>query len=216
MSKSTFCYLISLLLVFILVVPGFGQTRVGKLGVGVDGSMQYIFGAGSVTTSPAIGYGINMSYSIMEGLSLRSKVAIDQLSWKNASSQSQATDIMSLNFYLSGDLMPNSSFNIFILGGGGLALFDPRNPNGGRESSASSTDFHFIGGLGVDYFLSEFWSITMMGEYVLTNSIYYNGPPSSDNDSFLRGSIQIRYYFFDQSFITKLLEAQRERSKRSK
>ena len=72
MLKSFSSYLISLLLVFILVVPGFGQTRVGKLGVGVDGSMQYVFGAGSVTTTPAIGYGLNMSYSLFNGLSLRS------------------------------------------------------------------------------------------------------------------------------------------------
>ena len=50
MSKSSFSCLISLLLIFILVVPGFGQTRVGKLGVGVDGSMQYVFGAGNVNT----------------------------------------------------------------------------------------------------------------------------------------------------------------------
>jgi hypothetical protein len=217
MSKSSFCCLISLLLIFILVVPGFGQTRVGKLGVGVDGSMQYVFGAGSVTTSPAIGYGLNMSYSMMEGLSLRSKIAVNQLSWETTPvKKSITTDLMSLSGYLSIDLMPNSSFNIFLLGGGALAFYDPKTAEGGREVGASSSDIHFIGGLGADLFLSEFWSITMMGEYVLTNSQYYNGPVNSSSDSFLRGSIQIRYYFFDQSFITKLLETQRERSNRNK
>ena len=212
MSKSTISYLISLLLVFILVIPGFGQTRVGKFGIGVDGSAQYIFGAGSVNTSPAIGYGLNMSYSLMEGLGIRSKIAVDQLSWKNTGGTTTTTDIMSLNFYLSGDLMPNSPFNIFVLGGGGLAFYDPKLPDGTR-APVSSSDIQFIGGLGADYFLSEFWSITVMGEYVLTNSKYYNGPANSDNDSFLRGSIQIRYYFFDQSFIVKLLQAQSDRSK---
>ncbi|MGD0036155.1 MAG: outer membrane beta-barrel protein [Bacteroidota bacterium] len=216
MSKFSFCYLISLLLIFILVVPGFGQTRVGKLGVGVDGSMQYIFGAGNVNTSPAIGYGLNMSYSIMEGLGIRSKIAYNQLSWKASTGASATTDLMSLNFYLSGDLMPNSPFNIFVLGGGGFAFYDPKQPDGSHTTGISSFDVHYIGGLGADYFLSEFWSITLMGEYVLTNSKYYNGPLSSDNDSFLRGSIQIRYHFFDQSFITKLLEAEHERSKQSK
>jgi hypothetical protein len=213
MSKSTISYLISLVLVFILVVPGFGQTRVGKLGVGLDGSMQYVFGGGSVNSSPAIGYGINMSYSIMEGLGIRSKFAWNELSWKPSSSGSSfTTDMTMLNLYVSGDLMPNSSFNIFLLGGLGYGSFEPRNENGSRMS-ISNVDIHFIGGIGADYFLSEFWSITMMGEYVLTGSKYYNGPASSDNDSFFRGSIQIRYYFFDQSFIVKLLEAQRERSK---
>jgi len=217
MSKSSFCYLISVLLIFILVVPGFGQTRVGKLGIGVDGSMQYVFGAGSVKTDPAIGYGLNISYSIMEGISLRSKIAINQLSWKNTAGQSITTDIMALNGYLSVDLMPNSSFNIFLLGGGGLAFYDPKDQtSGSRAGGVSSSDIHYIGGLGADIFLSEFWSITMMGEYVMTGTKYYNGPDNSANDSFLRGSIQIRYYLFDQSFVTKLLETQRERSKRGK
>lgn len=215
MSKSSFCCLISLLLVFILVVPGSAQTRVGKLGVGVDGSMQYVLGAGSVTTSPAIGYGLNMSYSITEGLSLRSKIAINQLSWTNSLNQSSTTDMMSANFYLSIDLMPNSPFNIFLLGGGGPVFYDPKNTDGSR-APVSSFDINYIGGLGADIFLSEFWSITLMGEYVLTNSKYYNGPSNPDNDSFLRGSIQIRYYFFDQSFIAKLFEAEHERSKNNK
>jgi len=199
-----------------LTVPSFGQTRVGKFGVGVDGSMQYILGGGSVKTSPAIGYGVNMSYSIMEGISLRSKIAVNELSWTNSLNKTSTTDLMAANFYVSGDLMPNSSFNLFLLGGGGLVFFDPKTAAGGRPGFVSSFDIHFIGGAGADIFLSEFWSITLMGEYVLTNSKDYNGPVNSDNDSFLRGSVQIRYYLFDQSFITKLFEAQRERSKRSK
>lgn len=122
--------------------------------------------------------------------------------------------MMSLNFYLSIDLMPNSSFNIFLLGGGGGVFYDPKNENGSRAAYISSFDMNYIGGLGADIFLSEFWSVTLMGEYVLTNSQYYNGPRNSGNDSFARGSIQIRYYFFDQSFISKLFEAEHERSKR--
>ena len=214
MLKSFSSYLISLLLVFILVVPGFGQTRVGKLGIGVDGSMQYVFGAGSVTTTPAIGYGLNMSYSLFNGLSLRSKIAINQLSWTNSLKQSTTTDLMSLNFYLSIDLMPNSSFNLFLLGGGGTAFYDPKKEDGTRAIGVTSFDIHYMGGLGADIFPNEFWSITLMGEYVLTGSKYYNGPVNPDKDSFLRGSIQFRYYFFNESFITKLFEAQHERSKR--
>jgi hypothetical protein len=185
---------------------------VGKLGVGVEGSGQYILGAGNVNTSPAVGYGLNMNYSMTEGLGIRSKFIYNQLSWKTTGGTSITTDLMSLNLYFSGDLMPNSAFNIFVLGGGGIAMYEPRAPDGSR-TTLSSFDVHYIGGLGADYFLSEFWSITVMGEYVMTNARWYNGPASPDNDSFLRGSIQIRYYFFDQSFIVKLLQAQRERSK---
>ena len=121
--------------------------------------------------------------------------------------------MMSLNFYLSIDLFPNSSFNIFLLGGGGPAFYDPKTENGSRAVGVSSFDMNYIGGLGVDIFPNEFWSITLMGEYVLTNSKYYNGPVNSNNDSFLRGSIQIRYYFFNQSFVSKLFDAEHERSK---
>jgi hypothetical protein len=216
MSKSSFSCLISLLLIFILVVPGFGQTRVGKFGVGVDGSMQYILGAGTVKTTPAIGYGVNMSYSIMEGLGVRTNFTANQLSWTNDNSASVTTDLMSLNFYLSVDLMPNSPLNVFLLGGGGLAFYDPKNESDGTRAPVSSSDIHYIGGLGADYFINEFWSVTLMGEYVLTGSPYYNGALATGNDSFLRGSIQVRYYFFDSAFITKLLNAQKDRSKRGK
>jgi len=51
MSKPSFSFSLSLLLIFILVAPVVGQTRVGKLGIGVDGSMQTVLGAGSVSSS---------------------------------------------------------------------------------------------------------------------------------------------------------------------
>ena len=214
MSKPSFSFFISLLLIFMLVAPAVGQTRVGKLGIGVDGSMQYILGAGAVKASPGFGGGVNMSLSLMEGLSLRSKFGVNQLSWKNDANKSITTDLMSFNGYLSIDLLPNSSFNVFPFAGGGLVFFDSKDPTTGvRASGISSFDISYCGGLGFDYFPNEFWSITLLPEYVLTNSRYYNGPASPDNDSYVRVSLQIRYYFFDESFITKLLEAHRARLK---
>jgi opacity protein-like surface antigen len=197
-----------------LVVPVVGQTRVGKLGLGVDGSMQYILGAGSVKASPGIGGGVNMSLSLMEGISLRSKFSINQLAWENTQKKSITTDMMSLNGYLSADFMPNSSFNMFPFVGGGLVFYDPKDSTGGRPAkSVSSFDIQFGGGLGLEYFPNEFWSITLLPEYVMTNSQYYNGPANKDNDSYFRVSLQFRYYFFDESFITNLLEAHRARLK---
>jgi hypothetical protein len=197
-----------------LVAPVVGQTRVGKLGIGVDGSMQYILGAGAVKPSPGFGGGVNMSLSLMEGLSLRSKFAVNQLSWETSTipKKSITTDLMSLNGYLSIDLLPNSSFNVFPFGGGGLVFFDQKNETTGA-SGVSSFDIQYSGGLGFDYFPNEFWSITLLPEYVMTNSRYYNGPANNDNDSYVRVSLQFRYYFFDQSFITNLLEAHRARLK---
>ena len=223
MSKPSFSFFISLFLILILVAPGLGQTRVGKFGVGIDGSMIYTLGAGATNPSPAFGGGVCMSYSIMEYFGIRSKFGINQLSWKGKLPAAQITDLMTLNLYLSADLMPTSYFNIFPFVGGGLAFYDPKFDDGTR-ANVSSFDTQFMFGAGADYFLDEFWSLTLMGEYVLTNSQYYAGSasgvgPSASNaskDSFMRVSLQLRYYFFDQPFIKKLLDAQRERSKRSK
>jgi hypothetical protein len=207
-----------------LAAPVVGQTRAGKLGVGVDGSMQYLLGAGSTNSSPGFGGGVSLSYSVMEYFSIRSKFCINQLGWKtstriavsNPPNKSVITDMMALNLYLSGDLMPNSNFNVFPFIGAGFVSFDPKNDNG-RKANVSSSDIQYSFGAGAEYFLNEFWSVTLMGEYVLTNSAYYAGSSvgnNLNNDSFMRGSLQVRYYFFDQSFIKKLLDAQRDRSKR--
>jgi hypothetical protein len=225
MSKSSFSYLIILILLLVITIPGFSQTRVGKLGIGVDGSMQYILGAGATNPSPAVGGGINFSYSVMEYFGLRGKFCYSPITWKGGTATTFTTDMMSLNVYAGSDVMPNSTFNIFPFVGAGVAVFDPRDDNGTRAYSGgipvSSFDLQLMGGLSIDYFFSEFWSASLMGEYVLTNSAYYAGSAGgsknvSNKDSFMRASIQVRYYLFDSAFITKLLEAQRERYRRNK
>jgi hypothetical protein len=214
MSKPLISILISLLLILVLISPGFGQTRVGKLGIGVEGSIQTPLGAGSVNTSAGFGGGLNLYYSLLQGLGIRSKIIINQLVWTSSLNKSVTTDFVSINAYLSGDLFPNKNLNVFVLAGGGMTYYDPKDPDGTRHPSSSSFDMQYIGGLGVDFFPNEFWSITAMGEYVGTFSQYYNGPANSNDDTFFRGSLQIRYYFFDELFVTKLLETQRDRMKR--
>ena len=217
MSRPSFIFIICIILVFIIVVPGWGQTRIGKFGVGVDGSMQYVLGAGTTNPSPAIGYGFNLSYSIMEYLGVRSKMTYSPLTWKGGLTKEKTTNVMSLNVYIGSDLMPTSNFNIFPFVGGGIAVLTPKDDNGQNKQGAS-TDTHYIGGVGFDYFINEFWSLTLLGEYVITNLRYYAGSTTvnKNNDTFTRVSLQVRYYFFDQAFIAKLLEAQRDRLKRGK
>jgi len=213
MSKSSFSFYISLLLIFIFVTPVVGQTRFGKFGVGADVSMQYVLGAGSVSASPGFGGGINMSISLLEGLSFRTKFAVNQLVWK-IDSKSVKTDLMSLSGYFSGDIMPNSNFNVFPFIGIGVVFYDPKDEiTGGRPADISSFDLQYGSGVGFEFFPNEFWSITLLPEYVITGSQYFNGPADAGNDSYLRVSLQARYYFFDQSFITKLLETLRTRMK---
>ncbi len=213
MSISSIRLYISTFLMILFIAPVVGQTKYGKLGVGIDFSMLQILGAGSVNASPGFGGGINMSVSVIEGIGIRSKFSFNQVNWESED-KSVKTDFMSLNFYLSGDLMPNSNLNVFPFIGIGFVSYDPKDEiSGGRPAYESSFDTHFSSGVGLDYFPNEFWSITLMPEYVITGSRYYNGPADPGKDSFLRINIQARYYFFNQSFITKLLETLRTRKK---
>ena len=82
MSKSSFSCFIIPILILVIAIPGFSQTRVGKLGIGLDGSMQYMLGAGITNPSPAFGGGVNFSYSTIEGLGLRGDFCYSPISWK--------------------------------------------------------------------------------------------------------------------------------------
>lgn len=222
MPKCSFCCVEILLLTLVIVIPGLSQTRVGKLGIGIDASMQYVLGAGTTNSFPAFGEGINFSYSALDNFGIRGKFCYSPMNWKNSSGTSFSTDIMSLNLYAGSNLMPNSLFSIFPFIGGGLAVYDPRDNNGGRTFTngipPQSFDFHIIIGVSIDCFLNEFWSLSLLDEYILTNSQYYAGnvEGNPNNDIFMRVSLQLRYYFFDRAFLKKLFEAQRERSKKNK
>ena len=132
MSKSSFSCFIITILILVIAIPGFSQTRVGKLGIGVDGSMQYMLGAGATNPSPAGGGGINFSYSIIEGLGLRGDFCYSPITWKGNNTISFSPDMESLNLYIGSDLIPNGTFNIFPFIGGGAAIFDPRKDDGSR------------------------------------------------------------------------------------
>ena len=69
MSKTSFYSI--MILILVITFPGLSQTRTGKLGIGVDGSLQYMLGAGTTNSSPAFGGGINFSYSALENFGIR-------------------------------------------------------------------------------------------------------------------------------------------------
>jgi len=123
-------------------------------------------------------------------------------------------NVFSMNAYLSLDMMPSSSINPFVVGGIGRAYFDGKGINGIDDVTGSSWDLHYIAGGGFDIFLNEFISATVMGEYVITGSDRYDGYVNGTaNDSYARIGIQLRYYMFDQDFLTKMLEALKDRYK---
>jgi len=192
-----------------------GQLRSGKFGVGAAGSAYLFTGSDRPTKLTTYGGGISISYSPMEYVGIRSMWAYGQLGWKNAAGGQEYTDLFSGNFYLSLDMMPNSEFNPFLLAGAGYVLFVPRAADGTYYFSAKSsdTDLQYLLGGGVEYFPSEFISLTGQFEYAMTNLKTYAGYTAYEKstNSYMRVSLQVRYYFFDQDFITKLLEALKER-----
>jgi len=55
MSKTSFYSI--MILILVITFPGLSQTRTGKLGIGVDGSLQYMLGAGTT---------IRLQHSVVE------------------------------------------------------------------------------------------------------------------------------------------------------
>jgi hypothetical protein len=213
-------------LVTAFAVSAFGQMRTNKLGVGLAGSIYQI--SGDVTEkSMTMGGGLSVSYAPWQYVGFRALVGIGEFGYTLplgapmadgttlAAKTPGSTTFATLNGYVTIHLMPNSKFNPFLSGGGGYILFDPRTEKGAPITGAniSRGDFNYMVGGGFDYFFSEFFSVTLNGEMVLSNTDRFDGISggSSKTDSYLRGGIEFRYYFFDKAFMSRMLEALKAR-----
>lgn len=192
-----------------------GQMRSNKFGVGASGSY-FLVQSDYKTAKTSIGGGVELSYSVMEFLSIRSSLGLGQLQAKTTSLPSLKTTLVYGNLYLAADLSPNGAFNPFIFVGGSGVFFDPRTVNGDAliGSGVSQLKGTVSGGLGFDFFASEFLSFTVAGEMGLPFTDRLDGlVGGKKKDSYQRISLGIRYYFFDQDFITRMLKALEERYK---
>lgn len=204
---------------FVFSSPAWGQMRSGKLGVGASGSL-YLFNSNISDGLMKPGGGINLSYSATEYLGIRAMFGVGQIGWKTGT-LSNTTTLLSGNLYLSYDMIPHGTFNPFLFVGGGGSYFDPRSDLGpylgGNIASFDKITLQGSGGLGFDYFFSEFFSVTLSGEFVMTNTDKLDAQtvPKNvgNNESFSRVNLEFRYYFFDQDYVTKLIQALQERYK---
>ena len=142
---------------------------------------------------------------------MRANFSGGQIGWKQSGVE-YITSLFSANFYVSGDLFPHQKVNPFAYAGVGALYYDPRGPQL-LNSAQDKIDITYSGGLGVDFFLNEFISVTASGGITITNTDNLEGVKvaGSTNDYFYRAGLEVRYYFFDQDFITKLLEAMKAR-----
>lgn len=210
------------LLATVVVLEADAQMRKGKLGVGVAGGMFQYYGDDYTVITPKMAGGISVTYNLFDYIGLRALAGVGQFGYKVTAGSNglfpaggeSYTQLTYANVYVTVNLMPNSRFNPFVSVGGGYAYFDPLANNGTPlySSPVAKNDFPISFGGGFDFFLSEFVSISATGEYVMGRVDWYDGSKlKSGNDALLRGGLEIRYYFFDQGFMTKMLEALKSR-----
>src|SRR3990172_9036575 len=194
------------------------QMRSNKLGLGVAGSMYSYSGEYAGTTG--MGGGLSAVYSPWPSIGFRTLVGVGQLGYtvvagKNTELPTLAgpalTTFATMNLYVAGNLMPNSSFNPYVMAGAGYIFFDPRlETNVALTGGGIATnDFNFFIGGGFDYFLSEFMSVSLGAEMCISNTDRFDGAKgavSASNDSYIRAGLEIRYYFFDKAFLARMLE----------
>ena len=191
-----------------------GQLRSGKLGIGAGGSM-YLFNSNIDDGRYKFGGGMNVTYSVMEHLGVRLMLGSGQLGWKDAAGFSYTTDLMSANGYLSLDIIPHGSFNPFIFAGVGGIYFDPHSDDGVYNTGFDKIDINYLVGAGFDIFFNEFVSVTVSGEAAFSNTDKLDFPKSvGKNEMYSRVNLELKYYFFDQNYITKLIEALQDRYKK--
>lgn len=207
-------------LMAVVSLAAHGQMRQGKLGVGIAASA-YQYSGDYTFVTPRAGGGLSVTYNPFPYIGIRSLVGFGQFGYRvTPGSNTLAplggesyTQLMSANVYLSGNLMPSGRLNPFVNVGVGYSYFDARTNSGQNlvPLGQSKNDISLFFGGGIDYFLSEFVSISGTGEYCLANTDLLDGRKVSGNDAYFRGAIEIRYYFFDQAFLTRMLEALKAR-----
>jgi hypothetical protein len=213
---NTISRFLILLTVAALAVPASGQMRSNKFGVGASGSY-FLLQSDFDSALPSFGGGVDLSYSVMEYMSIRSSLGFGFLQAENtAGGPKLNSGLIFGNVYLAADFSPNSTFNPFVFVGGSGMYVDARTGDGTALLNAGSKAIKgtVVGGVGFDIFASEFLSFTIAGEMGLPVSDNLDGTQlGSKKDSFQRISIGIKYYFFDQDFITRMLKALEERYK---
>lgn len=199
------------------VVSGGAQVRSGKFGVGVSGAY-FLFQSDYSKMSPSYGGGAELSYHVLDNLSLRASFGYALLNAEDATKipSEISTSLVYGNFGLAGDIMPNSTVNPFVFVGVNGIYYDPRSKDGAPLSGIgdSRTKAGAVAGIGIDIFPSEFISITIGGEGYLPITDNLDGLKDGNvKDMYQRIYVGVKYYFFDQGFITKMLKALEERYK---
>ncbi|MGD1046129.1 MAG: outer membrane beta-barrel protein [Bacteroidota bacterium] len=194
------------------------QMRNGKFGIG-------IFGSGNLLNSDlaknelGLGGSVELIYALQHNWGLRSSFGYDGFRGKGSDGYQVLAATFYGDFAVSYNLTLHRMFDPFIFAGAALMTYYPRKElsNGVQYLLSGPNDVPWssalIGGLGCDFFINEFWSISIsvQGGWLMSDNI--DNIISGGNDTFERVSIGVRYYLFDKDFVKKMIETIKNRER---
>ena len=203
---------LSVFLVFLLCgfVPSLAESQVGrgKFGVGLSLS-------GSILQSDwktnNLGYGgsADISYMLGNNWGLNSALGLDSFSGVDPANAKALSTAFHGTLGVSYDFLPNKILNPFFFAGAGLMYYFPRVENGKALLSGADRpwDLFVNGGIGVDCYLNESWSVIVTANATLMGSDNIDGYAAGANDFIGRVSLGVRYYLFDRSTVQRMVDA---------
>jgi hypothetical protein len=212
MKKRTLNLAIVSLILCLLVQTGQAQVGRGKFGFGLSAGPALLQ---SDLKTNDVGYGASadMSYSLGHGWGLMSSLGFDSYSGTDNTNQTIYSDVLRADLAVTFDFLPRKPFNPFLYAGGGAMFAFPRIASGTSLTAVKRQlwDSYAVGGLGIDYFINESWSIIVTAGGAYTSTDLIDGKLGGGrNDTFARCSIGVRYYLFDRSTVEKLVEEVRK------
>lgn len=199
------------LLLGTIVQPIHAQIGRGKLGIGLSLAGNTLQ---SDWKSTDIGFGASadFSYALGNDWGLVSKLGLNTFTGKNTANQSILSTVLYGNIGASYDFLREQPFDPFLFGRVGLAFYTPRIDNGAALTSGKYQmwDMSFGGGVGVDYFIDESWSLIVTAEAgMLLNDQIDGYKAGGSNDISGQVSVGIRYYLFDRKTVERIVETVR-------
>lgn len=210
MNRCGMCF-VALLLSFLLVTPSMAQVGRGRFGIGLSLAGNTLQSDWK-SSDPGLGASVDASYSIRDEWSLVSSFGMNSYSGKDAGNQTVLSSVFYGNVGLSYDFLRDKPLNPFLFANVGLAFYAPRIENGGALFSGvhQMWDLSFGGGVGVDYFIDESWSVIVTaGAGKITNDQIDGYKAGAPNDIFGQVSVGVRYYLFDRSTVEKIVDSVR-------
>ncbi len=192
---------------FTLLAATNAQVGRGRFGFGLSAGPA-LLQSDLKTNDLSYGASADISYALGSGWGLKSSLGFDSYSGKDYSNQSILSTVFRGDLTVTYDFVPREPFNPFVYGGGGLMFFYPRIDNGASLISGKNQPWspYLVGGLGIDYFINESWSLMLTAEGTSLFTDRVDGISAGVNDSFMRFSIGIRYYLFDRSTVEKIVK----------